>query len=42
MARYLPGLKVIELDSPHFMLQARPAESAAQLVAFASEVGFAL
>jgi pimeloyl-[acyl-carrier protein] methyl ester esterase len=42
IARFLPGLKVIELDGPHFMLQAKPAESAAQLLAFAREVGFAL
>ena len=41
IARYLPGLKVIELDGPHFLLQAKPAESAAQLQAFVQELGFA-
>lgn len=42
IARHLPRLKVVELDGPHFMLQAKPAESAAQLLVFAREVGFAL
>jgi len=42
IARYLPRLKVIELDGPHFMLQAKPIDSAAQVIAFAREVEFAL
>jgi pimeloyl-ACP methyl ester carboxylesterase len=42
IARYLPKLKVIELDGPHFMLQAKPAESATQFVAFAREAEIAL
>lgn len=42
IARYVPRLKVIEIDGPHFMLQAKPAESAVQLLAFVREVKFAL
>jgi pimeloyl-ACP methyl ester carboxylesterase len=42
ISRYVPKLRVIELDGPHFMLQAKPAESAAQIQAFAREVGFSL
>ena len=42
MVRYLARLNVIELDGPHFMLQAKSAESAAQVLAFVREVGFAL
>ncbi len=42
ISRYVPKLRLIELDGPHFILQVKPAESAAQLQAFAREVGFAL
>jgi pimeloyl-ACP methyl ester carboxylesterase len=42
IARCLPRLKVIELDGPHFLLQALPGASAAHLHAFADEIGFAL
>jgi pimeloyl-ACP methyl ester carboxylesterase len=42
IARHVPRLKVIELDGPHFVLQAKPTESAVQLLAFAREVEFAL
>jgi len=38
----LPSVRVVEFESPHFMLQAKPAESAAQVQAFARELGFVL
>lgn len=38
----LSSARVVELDGPHFLLQAKPVESAAEVVAFAREVGFAL
>lgn len=37
----LPSVKFVELAAPHFMLQAKPVESAACVGAFAREVGFA-
>lgn len=40
--RSLPGARLAELDGPHFLLQAKPVESAAQITAFAKELGFAL
>src|SRR6185295_19214812 len=38
IARCLPRLKVIEIDGPHFLLQAKPAESAAQVQTFVQEI----
>jgi pimeloyl-ACP methyl ester carboxylesterase len=38
----LPSVRVVELESPHFMLQAKPAESAARVQAFVRELGFVL
>ena len=40
--RSLPEARLAELDGPHFLLQAKPVESAAQVTAFAKELGFAL
>jgi pimeloyl-ACP methyl ester carboxylesterase len=40
--RLLPSAKLAEIEGPHFLLQAKPVESAARIVAFAKEVGFAL
>jgi pimeloyl-ACP methyl ester carboxylesterase len=42
IAHHMPRLKMIEIDGPHFLLQTKPAESAAHLLAFAREIGFAL
>jgi len=41
IARLLPKVYLVELQGPHFLLQAKPIESAAQVRAFAHEVGFA-
>jgi pimeloyl-[acyl-carrier protein] methyl ester esterase len=38
----LPSARIVELDGPHFLLQAKPVECAAQVTAFAREAGFAL
>ena len=38
----VPSARHVELDGPHFLLQARPVESAAHVAAFAREVGVAL
>ena len=38
----LPSARLVELEGPHFLLQAKPVESAAEVTAFAREVGFAL
>ena len=38
----LPNVRVVDLESPHFMLQAKPAESAARVQAFVRELGFVL
>jgi len=38
----LPSTRLAELDGPHFLLQAKPVESAARIAAFAKEVGLAL
>jgi pimeloyl-ACP methyl ester carboxylesterase len=38
----LPSARLVELEGPHFVLQAKPVESAAQVTAFAREAGFAL
>ena len=37
----LPAARLVELDGPHFLLQARPTESAAQVAEFAKAVGLA-
>ena len=39
---HVPGIKVVEIDAPHFLLQARPRESAAAIKAFAHDHGLAL
>jgi pimeloyl-ACP methyl ester carboxylesterase len=41
IVRLLPHTKVADVEAPHFMLQAKPVESAAEIRAFAREVGFA-
>ena len=41
IAHLLPKVSLVELEGPHFLLQAKPVESAAQVGAFAREVGFA-
>jgi pimeloyl-[acyl-carrier protein] methyl ester esterase len=41
ISHFLPKVRVVELESPHFLLQARPTEAAAQVHTFAREVGFA-
>ena len=41
IAHFLPKVSLVELEGPHFLLQAKPVESAAQVGAFAREVGFA-
>jgi pimeloyl-ACP methyl ester carboxylesterase len=38
----LPSVRVVDIESPHFMLQAKPAESAAQVQVFVRELGFVL
>jgi pimeloyl-[acyl-carrier protein] methyl ester esterase len=35
----LPAARLVELDGPHFLLQAKPTESAAQVAEFAKAVG---
>jgi pimeloyl-ACP methyl ester carboxylesterase len=40
--RLLPSAQLSELEGPHFLLQAKPVESAARIAAFAKEVGLAL
>lgn len=40
--RLLPSAKLAEVEGPHFLLQAKPVESAARIAAFAKELGFAL
>jgi pimeloyl-ACP methyl ester carboxylesterase len=37
----LPSARLVELDGPHFLLQAKPMESAAQVAEFANAVGLA-
>jgi pimeloyl-ACP methyl ester carboxylesterase len=37
----LPSARLVELDGPHFLLQAKPVESAAQVAAFIREAGLA-
>jgi pimeloyl-[acyl-carrier protein] methyl ester esterase len=41
ISKLLPSVKVVELEAPHFMLQAKPVESALQIQTFAREVGIA-
>jgi pimeloyl-ACP methyl ester carboxylesterase len=38
VSRLLPSVKVVELEAPHFMLQAKPVESAARVEAFVRDV----
>jgi pimeloyl-ACP methyl ester carboxylesterase len=38
----VPHARLVEIDSPHFMLQTRAREAAIPVVAFLREVGFAL
>jgi pimeloyl-ACP methyl ester carboxylesterase len=40
--RSLPSAQLAEVDGPHFLLQAKPVESAKRIAAFAREVGLAL
>ena len=40
--RSLPLARLVEVEGPHFLLQAKPVESAARITAFAKEVGLAL
>lgn len=40
--RSLPPARLAEIEGPHFLLQAKPVESAARITAFANEVGLAL
>jgi len=40
--RGLPAARLEEINGPHFLLQAKPVESAARITAFAKELGFAL
>lgn len=37
-----PTARLVEIEGPHFLLQAKPVESAAQVTSFAREIGFAL
>ena len=41
ISQFFPKARVVELDCSHFLLQAKPAEAASQVQAFAREVGFA-
>jgi pimeloyl-[acyl-carrier protein] methyl ester esterase len=41
ISKLLPSAKVVELEAPHFVLQAKPVESAVHIQAFAHEVGIA-
>jgi len=38
----LPSVRIVEIDGPHFLLQAKPAESAHAVRAFAREAGAVL
>ncbi|SRR6266487_1000588 len=38
----LPSVRMVELEGPHFMLQAKPAESVALVQGFMRELGFML
>jgi pimeloyl-[acyl-carrier protein] methyl ester esterase len=42
ISEYAPGTKVVEIEGPHFLLQAKPQESAVAVRAFANEHGLAL
>lgn len=41
LSRFIPSMRVVELQAPHFMLLASPAESAAHVEKFMREVGLA-
>jgi pimeloyl-[acyl-carrier protein] methyl ester esterase len=42
IGKLLPTARLVELEGPHALLQTRPVESAAQVTAFAKEVGVVL
>lgn len=42
IARHVPTAKVVEIEGPHFLLQAKPRESAAVVEAFCKEHGLTL
>ena len=42
ICRHVSAAKVVEVEGPHFLLQAKPKESAAAIRAFANEYGLAL
>lgn len=42
ISEHVPGTKVVRVEGPHFILQAKPKESAAAVRAFANERGLAL
>jgi pimeloyl-ACP methyl ester carboxylesterase len=42
ICRHVSAAKVVEIEGPHFLLQAKPKESAAAIRAFANEHGLAL
>lgn len=41
ICRLVPGARLVEIDSPHFMLQTRAREAAVPVVAFLREAGLA-
>jgi len=42
LSRVIPGMQIVELQAPHFMLLANPVESATQVQKFMREVGLAI
>jgi pimeloyl-ACP methyl ester carboxylesterase len=42
ISRLLAHTKIVEIEAPHFLLQAKPVESAARIAAFAHEVNDAV
>lgn len=42
LMRHLPGMQLVTLDGPHWLLQTKPAEAAAALRAFMAQHGIAL
>jgi pimeloyl-ACP methyl ester carboxylesterase len=42
ISAHVPGSKVVEIEGPHFLLQSKPKECAAEVRAFARERGLAL
>jgi pimeloyl-[acyl-carrier protein] methyl ester esterase len=41
MQRVLPGIQVVRIDGPHFLLQARPGPCAHRIALFSERLGFA-